>query len=213
MRIQSRILLLFLASLLAVLGVTLITVSQVTYRHTLDRAQEELLYARRIFVDKLAARQRALVDAAKTLVGEDGLRQSIFDDANDSESLRVALDNTRRRTSADLAFLVTLDGKVLSDTASAHREGTPFPFPELLAAAATAPTSLPASQNSLLDGVAYQLVAKPYNVPVSALQPTFWLVVGRALDDNLARELRDLMGTDVALLAGDLRGGVKVLAS
>src|SRR6476469_519173 len=111
MRLQSRILLLFLASLLAVLGVTLVTVSQVTYRHTLDRAEEELLYARRIFADKLAARQQGLIDAGRTLAGEDALRQAIFQDVDDDrESLRVAIDNTRGRTSADIAFLVALDG-------------------------------------------------------------------------------------------------------
>ena len=42
MNLRQRILALVLVLLLLVLGVTLATVSRVTYRHTLDRAEEEL---------------------------------------------------------------------------------------------------------------------------------------------------------------------------
>ena len=50
-------------------------------------------------------------------------------------------------------------------------------------------------------------------MPVSALEPSLWLVLARALDDSLARELRDLMGAEVAILSRDDRGRTVVLAA
>jgi len=211
MSLQSRIVALFLALLLGVLALTLATVSETTYRHSLESAQEELVYARQIFLDKLRSRQRALQESASTLSKEDALRQAIFGGAGDRESLRVALDNYRQRTSADLAFLVELDGSILADTGDPRREGAHFPFRDLLHETAQSAVE---PQTAILEGVAYQLVAAPYYVPVSAPRPSLWLLLGRKLDDALAHDLRALIGPEVSLLAvkaGDR--AVAVLAS
>jgi diguanylate cyclase (GGDEF)-like protein len=198
MNLQNRVLTLFLALLLGVIAVTLATASRVAYRHSLERAREELVYARRILLDKLAARERALAEAGGTLAKDDALRQAIFAGAADRESMLVALNNHRLRTNADLSFLVDLDGTILADTAAPRRQGSRFPFPELLREAADTAAG---PRVAVLEGTAYQLVAVPYYVPVSAPQPSLWLLLGRALDDALARELRELMGIDVAILA------------
>ncbi|MEO8505091.1 MAG: EAL domain-containing protein [Acidobacteriota bacterium] len=197
MTLQQRVLALFLTLLLLVLAITMVTVSQATYSHTMDRAKEQMVYARRIFQDKLQTRQKALDESARTLASEEALRQAIFADAGDRESILVALNNHRHRTSADLSFLVDLDGTVIADTADAKRQGRPFPFPELLNEEPT-PTEM---HVLALDGRAYQMVAVPYYVPVSAPQPSFWLILGKALDDGTARDLRDLMGVEVSVLA------------
>ena len=114
--LQSRILVVFLALLLAVLGVTVYTVRRATYRQTLARIRDELLHGREVFRDKLVSRQRSLWQVAETLTKDDALRQAIFTDPGDQESLFVALDNHRLRTGAELALLVDLDGSVLVDT-------------------------------------------------------------------------------------------------
>ncbi len=193
--LQSRIFGLFLALLLVVLGGTLYTVSRATYRHSLARAQDELAYGRRIFLDKLDSRQRALAESASTLAKDDALRQAIFAGPSDPESMLVALENHRLRTSADLSVLVTLDGGVLADTADRRREGRPFAFPELLREDAGAVPRV-----AVLDGTAYQLAAAPYYVPVSAPRPSLWLVLGRSLDDAFMAELRQLIGAEVVLV-------------
>jgi hypothetical protein len=91
MSLQARVLTLVLALLLVVLTVTLATVSRATYGHTLDRSERRLAYARRIVLDKLGARQRALDESAGTLAKDDALRQAIFADPDDPESVLVAL--------------------------------------------------------------------------------------------------------------------------
>ncbi len=212
MRLQTRILALFLVLLLVVLTITLTTVSQATYRHTLQRAEEELDYARRIFLDRLQSRQQALRQGTKALAAEEALRQAIFAEAgSDRPSVRLVLDNHRSRVNADLSFLIGLDGTILVETADPRREGQPFPFPSLLAEEPAGATTV---TTGVLGGVAYQLHAEPYYIPVSAPQPSYWLVLGRALDDSLARELRDLMGIDFAVLSPSAAGrGATVLAS
>jgi len=212
MRLQTRILALFLVLLLVVLTITLTTVSQATYRHTLQRAEEELDYARRIFLDRLQSRQQALRQGTKALAAEEALRQAIFAEAgSDRPSVRLVLDNHRARVNADLSFLIGLDGTILVETADPGREGQPFPFPSLLAEEPAGTTTV---TTGVLGGVAYQLHAEPYYIPVSAPQPSYWLVLGRALDDSLARELRDLMGIDFAVLSPSATGrGSTVLAS
>lgn len=198
MSLQGRIFSLFLALLLVVLGGTLLTVSRATYSHSLARARDELDYGKRILVDKLAARERALAESAGALVKDDALRQAIFSGQGDPDSMVVALENHRLRTSADLSVLVALDGTVLADTSDRRRERQRFAFPQLLGGEA-APQPIVA----ILGGSAYQLVAAPYYVPVSAPRPSLWLVLGRVLDDAFMNELRQLIGAEVALVGPD----------
>jgi diguanylate cyclase (GGDEF)-like protein len=208
--LQSRILVLFLALLLAVLGVTVATVQRATYRQTLARIQDELVHGREVFRDKLVSRQRSLWQVAETLTKDDALRQAIFSDPGDEESLFVALSNHRTRTGADFAQLVDLDGRVLVDTLDPDHRGRPFPHPRLLSPARVfdrEPVAL------ALDGRAYQVVAAPYYVPVSAPQPTFWLLLGQLLDDAAARELGGLAGLEVAFVEAQGGRPRRVLAS
>ncbi len=200
--LQSRILVFFLALLLAVLGVTVATVRRATYRQTVERIEDELLHGRDVFADKLASRQRALWQVAETLTKDDALRQAIFSDPGDEESLVVALDNHRARTGADFAQLVGLDGLVLVDTLNRDNRNRPFPHPRLL----TRERSFDREPVAVvLAGRAYQLVAAPYYVPVSAPQPTLWLLLGQLLDDGAARELGRLAGLQVAFV--EAQGG------
>src|SRR4029079_7631883 len=196
--LQSRIFGFFLALLLLVLGGTLYTVSRATYSHSLSRAQAELDYGRKIVLDKLGERESALAESAGALAKDDALRQAIFAGSADPQSMAVALENHRLRTRADLSVLVGLDRSVLVDTADRRGEGRPFEFPDLLR------EDVADAQGGagVLSGVAYQMVAVPYYVPVSAARPSLWLVLGRSLDDRFALELRQLVGADVVLLAG-----------
>ncbi len=208
--LQSRILVVFLALLLAVLGVTVFTVRRATYRQTLSRIEDELLHGRDVFNDKLVSRQRALWQVAETLTKDDALRQAIFTDPADEESLFVALNNHRVRTGAELALLVDLDGRVLVDTLQPGNRNRAFPYPRLLSPERSFEREPVAV---VLDGRAYQLVAAPYYVPVSAPRPALWLLLGRLLDDAAARELGDLAGLEVTFVEARAGQQRRVLSS
>jgi diguanylate cyclase (GGDEF)-like protein len=195
--LQSRILVLFVALLLGVLGVTVWAVRNAAYGQTVSRVRDELVHGREVFRDKLLSRQRALWQVAETLTKDDALRQAIFSDPNDEESLFVALNNHRVRAGADVAVLVGLDGRVLVDTLEPANRDRPFPHPELLAS--TRPF-MREPLTVILGNRAYQLVAAPYYVPVSAPRPTFWLLLGQVLDDATANELGTLSGLEVSIV-------------
>jgi diguanylate cyclase (GGDEF)-like protein len=208
--LQSRILVVFLALLLAVLGVTVYTVRRATYRQTLARIEDELLHGREVFRDKLVSRQRGLWQVAETLTKDDALRQAIFTDPGDGKSLYFALNNHRARTGAELALLVDLDGRVLVDTLQPGNRNRAFPYPRLLSTERSFESE---PVVVVLDGRAYQLVAAPYYVPVSAPRPALWLLLGRLLDDAAARELGTLAGLAVTFVEAQNGQPRRVLSS
>jgi diguanylate cyclase (GGDEF)-like protein len=202
--LQSRILVFFLALLLLVLAVTLTTFHRTTYVHTRRQVEEELAQGRRILLDKLAAHQSSLRSIADTLTKDDALRQAIFSDAEDVESIVVALDNHRSRTGADVALLVELDGTVFVDTARPSAHGRPFPHRGLLDAE---PTGDPIRVGAFDDAI-YQLAVVPYYVPVSAPQPLLWLVLGIEIDDAFAHSLTELTGLETSFVLVGTDAGV-----
>jgi diguanylate cyclase (GGDEF)-like protein len=207
--LQARILALALGLLLAVLAVALVTVGRATGRHARARVADELAVGAAMFRDKLASRQQALWDAAETLAKDGDLRQAIFADEGDGESLFVALNNHRVRTGADLAMLLELDGGVRVDTRDPRARGRRFAGAGALHAD-VAPHREP--RLAVLDGALYQLSVVPYYVPVSAPRAAFWLLLGQAVDDGLARSLGELAGLEVAFLAAG-PDGPRVLVS
>ena len=214
MTLQQRILALVLALLLLALGGTVAVVSRATYAHSLERARAELRQSRSILADRIRSQDRLLREAAGTLVKDDALRQALFDFGADAASIRLALENHRRRTSADRAILVDLDGRVLADTVDAAREGKPFLFPALLAGSeGVAAEAAPEPRLVELDGAVEELVVAPYYVPVSAPRPSFWLALGKRLGDDWARELREISGLEVSFVRGAGSGGGAVLAT
>jgi HAMP domain-containing protein len=97
-----------------------------------------------------------------------------------------------------------LTGPVISDTLRPQAEARPFEYPALIDANKNGASA----SIEVLDGRAFQLVA----VPVLAPLPIGWVVMGFAVDDALARDLRQLTELEVTF-ALDAPGGWRVLAS
>ena len=195
--LQSRILAFFLVLLLIVVSVTLLAVYRAAYFHTRGQVVTGLDQGSRIIEDKLASRSRTLASAAETLAKDDALRQAIFAEAEDHESLLVALDNHRLRTEADLALLLQLDGSTLAFTADPELEEVELPTSGLTA---SRPESRSRSRIVVAEDHILQLVLVPYYVPVSAPEPSLWLVLGQTIDDEFAREVKELTGLDAAFV-------------
>src|SRR5688572_13616290 len=207
--LQARILALALGLLVAVLAVTLVDVHRATRRHALARVANELGVGLAVVRDKMATRQRSLWDRADSLTKDPALRQAIFTDDGDSESLFVALNNHRVRAGADLALLVELDGRVRVDTRDSQARG------ELLPALGALRGDAPPHREPrllALGGRLFQVATVPYYVPVSAPEPTFRLLLRTAADDPVARALADLSGLEVTFL-GAAPGGERDAAS
>src|SRR6185436_8216307 len=113
------------------------------------------------------------------------------------------LTNHGARIGATAMVFVDLKGVVVADTLQQPRGSTrSFEYPELLGKDA------PGASLEVLDGHAFQLVA----VPVLAPLPIGWVVMGFAVDDALARDLRQLTELEVTF-ALDSQDGWRVLVS
>jgi diguanylate cyclase (GGDEF)-like protein len=212
MNLQQRVLALVLVLLLLVLGGTIAVVSRETYRHSLERARDEVSHSRFVLLERIDALDRQLRDAAGVLAKDDALRQALFDLGADPSSIRLALDNHRRRLGADRATLIDLSGAILADTSEPGLEGRPFAWPELLVEEAGEAVDGKRRKLARTGRRLEALVAVPYYVPVSAPRPSFWLALGRELEDDWAAGLEALAGAEISLV-GESGGRIELLAT
>jgi|KBSSwiStaDraftv2_1062776.scaffolds.fasta_scaffold24336_5 diguanylate cyclase (GGDEF)-like protein len=201
--LQTRILVLFLALMVAVQigGFVLVnTVGTTAARTTIG---DELVAGEEIFQRSLQQEKLRLIQGARLLAADYAFREAIA--TGDRDTIVSVLGNHGKRIDADLTLLVGLDGKVVADTLGSA-EGTAFSHPTLIAAAESGE---PASAMLLLRGRLYQVVL----VPVLAPLPVAWVAIGFNVDDAVARMLRGSMRFHVSLFSKHAAEGWQLQAS
>jgi diguanylate cyclase (GGDEF)-like protein len=186
---QAKLLYLMVAALVLLQTATLISVhaaGQRAMRRTID---EELGVGARIFNQILAARGQQLSDTVRVLAADFAFRETIA--TNDPPTIASALGNHGERISADAAYLVSLDGVIVADTAG-RKANQRFPVPALIAEAQRRGF---ASAVVSMDGRPYQLVV----VPVLGPRPIAWVSMGFTIDAAVLNEVKRLTGLEVAL--------------
>ena len=200
-RLQTRIIIFFVAllALVQVAAFWLINAANSSNAHA--KVEEELNVGQRVFARQLDQNAEKLKLAARVLASDFAFREAIA--THDTQTIASVLANHGARIGADAMLFVDLDGKVISDTLRPQAEAHAFEYPALISNRAGANASM-----EVLDGHAFQLVA----VPVLAPLPIGWVVMGFAVDDALARDLRQLTELEVSF-ALEGRDGWQVLAS
>jgi diguanylate cyclase (GGDEF)-like protein len=199
-RLQTRIIIFFVALLVVVQGAAFWFVNAANSGNTHAKIEEELNVGQRVFARLLEQNADKLMLTARVLAADFAVREAIA--THDTETIASVLANHGARIGADAMLFVDLQGRVLSDTLRPGADVHPFEYPALLA------SNRPNAGMELLDGRAYQLVA----VPVLAPLPIGRVVMGFAVDDTLARDLRRLTELEVSF-ALDSPAGWRVLAS
>src|SRR6185295_15756336 len=112
----------------------------------------------------------------------------------DLPTIQSVLLNHGSRIRADKMALISLERKLIADTAEPRASGRPFPFPRLLDAA-----EREGSGTGIIvqGGRAYQVAI----VPVLAPTPIAWALFGFVMDDALAKDLRNLAALEVTFFA------------
>ena len=171
-------------------------------RNAEDKVAEELNVGQRVFARLLDQNAEKLKLSARVLAADFAFREAIA--THDTGTIASALANHGARIGADAMVFVDLQGQVISDTLSPGGAARSFEYPALLK-----PDNISASASmEVLDGRAFQLVA----VPVLAPLPIGWVVMGFAVDDALASDLRQLTELEVSFTL-DGPTGRRVLAS
>ena len=201
-RLQTRIIVLFVALLALVQVAAFWFVNAANSRNAKDKVAEELNVGQRVFARLLDQNAEKLKLSARVLAADFAFREAIA--THDTGTIASALANHGARIGADAMVFVDLKGQVISDTLSPDGSARSFEYPALLK-----PDNISASASlELLDGRAFQLVG----VPVLAPLPIGWVVMGFAVDDALASDLRQLTELEVSFTL-DGPPGRRVLAS
>ncbi len=187
-RLQTRIIVFFVALLALVQLVAFVFVNAANSKNARAKIEEELNVGQRVFARLLEQNAEKLKLSARVLAADFAFREAIA--THDNGTIASALINHGARIGADTMLFIDLDGRVVADTLRPKAQSRPFEYPSLLddnrdAASASLET---------LDGHAFQLVA----VPVMAPLPIGWVVMGFAVDDALADDLRQLTELEVS---------------
>ncbi|GGY60857.1 putative bifunctional diguanylate cyclase/phosphodiesterase [Marinobacter zhanjiangensis] len=165
-----------------------------------QRAADSLDVAARVTTEIIAGRSELLTGNLQVLVDDFGFRSAIASD--NQATMASALDNHAGRAGADIAIVLDSEGTALASIGTQEADIQRF-LPELLA---RANDQGQADQILSTGNRALQM----FVVPVRGAGLRAWLVAGFALDDDFARRLAGLTGTEVVFRD---RTGASVLAS
>lgn len=201
--IRTRMMVVYLLLLIVVLGAVLFAVYRAGLANARTQVEAEFNLAGKTFAQLMARRAAFLQQGAEVLAGNAAFKEALHQ--ADLAAVESTLASQARRLKADMAMLVSLDGRVLVSTGAKASFGAPFPCPRMIQ---VAEGQGGASGYVRLEQQAYQVVLAPVLAPKRAA----WLALGFPVNDGTAREFQALTGVAVNFMSvGD--EGARLLAS
>jgi diguanylate cyclase (GGDEF)-like protein len=197
LNLERRIALVFAGLALLVMLLMLLLVQRTGERILSAEAQRQIQAGRRNFESLIAQDRRQLELASKVLSGDFSFREAIA--TQDRATVLSVLHNHGQRIGARVMMAVSLDGKVIAETQHTTPSGDPFPFPDLLRAAAAEDRA--SDFVRMADGQLYQVVVVAINAPVRIA----WVVMGFPVDDAWVKALASSSGLEITLLDTEFR--------
>lgn len=185
---RTRTLSLLIALVLTVQVVTVVTLVAQTNRKAQNQAREELLAGARVLDALLRLRAEQIQQAVRVLVADYGFKEAVT--LGDRATIASALENSAGRVDARLAVLVDLRGRVVAST-SQHIAATNARV--LADVVQAAESDVPSIAYATLGDTPYLLVSTRVRAP----DPIASVVIGFAVDAQLALRLSGLLGYDV----------------
>lgn len=182
-KFRSRLLILFSSLAAGTLLVSLLAVTIATDNQSERTIERELQVSERVFDELLDVRGQQLFQAAQVLTDDFGFREAVA--SGDEATIISALINHGERIGTDLMVLQTPSG---AEIAATHPLQS---LPPLAQLTATQRVGL-----LRIEARIYQLVT----VPVMAPDLIAWATFGFAIDDALARLLRQLTNADITFM-------------
>ena len=201
---RKRLLVLIIGLAVLTQTVTLFAVLASTARNVRARAAEQLSAAGAIVDQLLRYRAEQLASGVAVLAEDFGFREAVA--SGDGPTMLSAAGNNARRIGADLVLLMNTQGRVLaSNSPSEAHAGSSIGG--LLLADSAGRRDRP--QFMVLGRRTYQLFLAPVRTP----EIIAWVAMGFAVDDPLARKIRDLAGVEVTLCIRGPAGATRVASS
>lgn len=203
---QTRLVVFFAGLLVLALAATFIAVHRVSVANAHRVIESGLGEDAAVFRRLLDERTWHLLEAAQLLSSDFAFKSAYA--TGDDDTLLSAMNNHLGRISGgDWMMLVSPDGRLLVDTDPRVGAGRDNPWPRLVAAAEADPYGEAAGMVTLGDRL-FQMMVVPLLVPDLAA----WILVGFEIDDAYARDLGELIRSEVAILANGERGEARLIA-
>jgi diguanylate cyclase (GGDEF)-like protein len=191
---RKRLLVLIIGLVVVTQTVTLAAVLLGTRRTVETRAAEQLRSGGTLAEHLIGYRAGQLANGVGVLAADFGFREAVA--SGDAPTIRSAVRNNARRIGADIVLLLDTHGRVLTSSlpvAPADASSLGSLLNEFLSETAEE-RELPNFR--VFGGHSYQFFVAPVHTP----ETIAWVAMGFVADDSLAARIRDLVGTDVAIL-------------
>src|SRR5207302_712365 len=200
---RKRLLVLIIGLSVVTQTVTLAAVLIGTRRTVEARAAEQLRSGGSLAEQLIGFRAGQLANGVAVLAADFGFREAVA--SGDAPTILSAARNNAQRVGADMVLRLDTPGRVLTSTAPAAAE------------AAGSLASLIGDMSSVRDrpnfrvfgAHAYQFFLAPVRTP----ETIAWVAMGFVADEALAQKIRDLVGSQVAIVTHGSDGVVRVAAT
>jgi adenylate cyclase len=196
---RARILSFVFGLLVVVQIAVLLAVNAANEREARRHIDEALELTAGALRRSLRTREQILLEKAELLSADFAFKKAFA--TGEHDTLLSVLENHQARIGGSVMMLLGMDGRVLADTLHPDAHGSPSVLLPLVSAAMDSEFG-EASSIQAIDGAPYQLVVVPLFTP----EPSAWIVIGFALEDAFAQELRRETRTHVSLLWREPRG-------
>jgi len=208
---QSRLLVLFLLPLAAVLTLVYMAVSRESTRNALELINRDLAIGADGFIAAIETRNETLAIAGDALSSDFAFRQA--HGTRDPATLLSAMDNLLSRLIiADFIAIAGTDGLLLADTLKAGTAGTLPAWLPLIEQAQELDRlgQYPEAEDlAILDGRPYHLTVLPFLAP----DLVAWIGLGFELDQRFTAEFKRSTAAEVSVLFRDGSGNWRLNSS
>lgn len=191
--IRSRIAFTFLTVVIAIQLAGLVPLKYALVKHANRLAEEQMEVGERVFVNLLQHNTQSLKQATQVLAADYAFREAVA--TTDAETIASALESYQGRIHAQVAYFISRDEVLVI--------GTPESESAISSTAARQEFVQAIIENQtgtlkfdLVDGKPYQLIS----VPVKAPDVIGWIVMGFAVDNRLAVQIKQLTHLDVTFV-------------
>ena len=195
--LESRIVLLFLALILAVQLAGFIAIRSAIQENVRAAVREELGIGQRVFDRLLEQYAQKLTQGARLLASDYGFKQAIATD--DRETIESALANHSERIDASHAVLIGLDRSVKAST-TGKLGGTLEQ--SILEQVDRAEQNGSASGMGIVNNHPYQIVVVPVKAPITIA----WIAMAFSIEKKITADMRELTPLQVSILTSGAEG-------
>jgi diguanylate cyclase (GGDEF)-like protein len=193
---RKRLLVLIIGLGVVTQTVTLAAVLLSTRRTVEAHAAEQLRSGGTLAEHLIGFRAGQLANGVAVLAADFGFREAVA--SGDAPTIRSAVRNAARRIGADVVLLLDPRGRVLTASPAAAAAGVGSL--ESLVSETAGDGEQPSFR--AFGGRSYQFFTAPVHTP----ETIAWVAMGFIADESLAARIRDLVGSDVAILTHDADG-------